>query len=60
MVSGAVMSKTFDPKCFDLAAAFLLDHPCLNSEAAKVTLAQAIQEAIEYELVFMRKVGEKD
>ena len=53
------MCKTFDPKCFDLAAAFLADHPCLNSDAAKVTLAQAIQEAIEYELVFMRKVGEK-
>jgi hypothetical protein len=49
------MSKTFDPKCYDLAAVFLTDHPQVNTDAAKVTLARAIQECIEDEIVFMEK-----
>lgn len=48
------MASTFDPKCFELAAHFLLDHPLLNTEAARVTLAAAIQEAVENELFFLR------
>ena len=48
------MASTFDPKCFELAAHFLLDHPLLNTEAARVTLAAAIQETIDNELFFMR------
>lgn len=48
------MTKTFDPKCFELAAAFLADEPDLNTEAARITLAQAIQQAVEDELFFMR------
>ena len=48
------MTKTFDPKCYELAAAFLVDEPGLNTEAAKVTLAAEIQDCIEQELDFMR------
>lgn len=45
---------TFDPKCFELAKAFLADDPNLNTDAAHVTLAAAIQQAVEDELFFMR------
>ncbi|MET4210492.1 hypothetical protein [Bradyrhizobium sp. LA2.1] len=48
------MAKTFDPKRYELAAAFLADDTDLNTEAARVTLAAEIQEAIEAELFFMR------
>ena len=48
------MTKTFDPKVYELAAAFLSDEPSLNTEAAKITLAYTIQQAIEEELDFMR------
>jgi hypothetical protein len=48
------MAKTFDPKCYDLAAAFLDDEPELNTEAARITLAAEIQESIEAEIFFMR------
>ena len=51
--------KTYDPKCHDLAAAFLADEPDLNTEAAKVTLALEIQQCIEDELYFMRAMMEK-
>ena len=47
-------SKTFDPKVYDLAALFLSDEPDLNTEAARIRLAAAIQSCIEDELVFMR------
>lgn len=47
------MASTVDPKVYDLAAHFLLDHPLLNTEAARVTLAAAIQETIDNELFFM-------
>lgn len=53
------MAGTFDPKCYDLAAAFLSDEPSLNSEAARSTLADAIQQAIEDEIEFMRSMMEK-
>lgn len=46
---------TFDPKVFDLASQFLEDHPGINTEAARITLAQAIQLAIDEELEFMRE-----
>jgi hypothetical protein len=45
---------TIDPKVYDLAEAFLADEPSLNTEAAKVTLAYAIQRAAEDELEFIR------
>jgi len=45
---------TYDPKCFDLAVAFLSDDPDLDTPAARITLASEIQRAIEAELTFMR------
>lgn len=53
------MAKTFDLKCFELAAHFLADTPEINTEAAKVTLACAIQQAIEDEIFFMQDTMEK-
>ena len=51
---------TFDPKCHDLAVALLSDEPDLDTPAARTTLAGAIQQAIEDEIRFMRRVAEKD
>lgn len=48
------MAKTYDPKCFELAEAFLSDCPDINTDAAKVTLAAEIQQCIEDEIYFMR------
>jgi hypothetical protein len=53
------MAKTYDSRCYDLAATFLADDPDLNTEAAKDTLASAIQQAIEDEIYFMRSMMEK-
>jgi hypothetical protein len=53
------MAKTFDPKCYELAEHFLADTPELNTDAAKVTLAAAIQQALEEEIFFMRDTMEK-
>lgn len=53
------MAKSFDPKCYELAALFLSDEPDLNTEAARTTLAAAIQGCIEDEIYFMRKLMEK-
>ena len=50
---------TFDPKCYELAAAFLSDEPELDTEAARTTLAAEIQYCIESEISFMRRVMEK-
>lgn len=47
------MGKTFDTKCFELAEHFLSDDPALNTDAAKITLAQVIQQSIEQEIEFM-------
>jgi hypothetical protein len=49
-----------DPKVYELAALFLSDEPDLNTEATRTTLADAIQQAIEDELIFMRSMIEKD
>lgn len=51
-------SKTYDPRCFALACLFLEDHPKLNTEAARVTLAAEIQQCIENEIEFMRDMLE--
>lgn len=40
-------AKTFDPKCYDLASAFLEDEPGLHTEARCNELAALIQQAIE-------------
>lgn len=53
------MTKSFDSKCFELAALFLGDEPVLNTEAARTTLASAIQQVIEDEIEFMRAMMEK-
>lgn len=50
------MAKTYDLKCEQLAAVFLSDEPDLNTEAARVTLASAIQSCIEDEIEFMRSM----
>jgi hypothetical protein len=51
--------KTYDPKCYELAATFLSDEPGLDTEAARVTLACEIQERIEDEIRFMRHAMRK-
>ena len=47
-VNGVKMAKprSYDPRCEDLAAAFLVDHPPF-SQVEKEDLAQTIQDAIE-------------
>lgn len=50
---------TFDSKCFELAEHFLSDEPALNTPAAQTTLAQAIQQAVEDEIEFMKAMMEK-
>jgi hypothetical protein len=52
-------ARTFDAKSYDLAAAFLSDEPELNTEAAKLTLACVIQQAVEDEIEFMHAMMEK-
>jgi hypothetical protein len=52
-------TKTYDQRCYELAAHFLFDEPKLNTEAARVTLASAIQRLIEVEIEFMRTMLEK-
>jgi hypothetical protein len=41
------LSETFDPKCLDLAEAFLEDEPNLNTKDGARNLAICIQQAIE-------------
>ena len=53
------MTVTFDPKCYELAAAFLSDEGLLDTEAARENLAAEIQGCIEDEIRFMRRVMEK-
>lgn len=52
------MAKTFDPKCYELASAFLVDEPDLNTEPARIVLAQEIQQCIEDEIRFIRIMRE--
>lgn len=49
---------SYDPKCYELAEAFLADEPLLNSKAWKNQLAQIIQDAIEGEISWMRREEE--
>jgi uncharacterized protein YneF (UPF0154 family) len=53
------MAKTYDAKCYELASVFLADNPGINSEAARVTMAQQIQQTIEDEIEFMHAMAEK-
>lgn len=46
--------KTYDQRCYDLAAIFLSDETDLNNEKAKHSLALEIQQTIEDEIDFMR------
>lgn len=48
------MTKTFDTKCYDLAAAFLEDEPELNTEAIRAELASDIQGCIEDYIEFKK------
>jgi|GEM_PF-3224187 len=53
-------TKTIDRKVYELLAAhFLFDHPRINTEAARTTLAVAIQGTVEAEIQFMRSQLEK-
>ena len=49
------MTKTYDPACYDLAAAFLSDHPEKNTEENCDKLAAHIQSEIESEIEFVLK-----
>lgn len=53
------MATICDPKCHELAAAFLADHPDLNTVAARLVLALVIQDCIKGEIAFMRSIMEK-
>lgn len=39
--------RTFDPKCATLAAAFLADHPNLDTQRNQDALAYEIQQAVD-------------
>ncbi len=41
------MTKTYDQKCYDLAAIFLGDEPALHTEGRIIELAKLIQSTIE-------------
>jgi hypothetical protein len=41
------MEMSYDTKCYNLASAFLEDHPDKNTEANRKELAQCIQSEIE-------------
>lgn len=51
-------AKSFDPRCYELAAVFLAYEDGINTEAAKITLAAEIQKCIEDEIDFMRSMME--
>jgi hypothetical protein len=44
---------SYDPKCYELAAAFLADWPKKNTEENRDKLAQHIQTEIESEIEFI-------
>lgn len=44
--------KTYDPKCYELAALFLSDCPEKNTEANRDQLAALIQRTIEDDIEF--------
>lgn len=45
--------KSYDPRCYDLAAIFLGDEPSIHNEANIHALALEIQQTIEDEIEFM-------
>jgi hypothetical protein len=49
--------KTYDRRCYDLAAIFLGDEPDLHNEANIHALALEIQQCIEDEIFFMKHVS---
>lgn len=53
------MTKTFDPKVYELAAAFLSDEASINTIAAARSLAWVIQTTIEIEIALMRDEAEE-
>ena len=46
-------TKLYDPKCHDLAAHFLSDHPERNTPERIADLAYEIQLTIDFELTLM-------
>lgn len=47
--------KTYDQRCYDLAAVFLSDEPAsINTEHNRVGLASLIQQTIEDEIAGLR------
>ena len=46
--------KTYDQRCYDLAAIFLGDEPEIHNEANIHVLALEIQQCIEDEIYFMK------
>lgn len=49
------MTRTFDPKCYDLAALFLSDHHDINSEQNRCDLAAHIQSQVEEWIEYREK-----
>ena len=52
--------KTYDRRCYDLAAIFLGDEPALHSEENIHALALEIQQCIEDEIWFMKQALETE
>lgn len=50
----------YDPKCLDLAKAFLSDHPALDTPKLHKQLAQIIQDTIEEEIGVMEDEQQAD
>jgi len=50
---------TFDLKCYELAEHFLHDHPELDTEPNRKTLAYAIQTCVEEEIDLLRTTGDR-
>jgi hypothetical protein len=46
------MTTTYDQACYDLATAFLVDHPEKNTEANRDQLAALIQRTIEDDIEY--------
>lgn len=51
------MKKLYDPQCYELAKAFLLEEPLIDSEEAREELASDIQRTIE-DFIFDAKGGD--
>jgi hypothetical protein len=50
--------KTYDPRCYDLAAIFLGDEPEIHTKEHIHALALEIQQCIEDEMYFMLNIPE--